>query len=189
VALPLGWLAYQLNWIRERHGVLHKPPHGVQVTMTENRFLAGARSPSLPGLPISLKLLGENSVYHFLLEPDNEDVRRKLRSLFPEAIVENDDEWFDRHCISSTLNEVAGGRQLRVHFDGSAVFDKNDESVTMSFPSHRILVEKRRVTLDGEELATMDADAPIEVTVRANTLTVVAAGIVIATKALSSGRP
>jgi hypothetical protein len=72
-AVPLGWVAYQLNWIRQRHafleraGVVQYPPVAVDRP-----------------LPWSLRLFGESQ--QFLIGVQHEDLEL-VQQLFPEAIL------------------------------------------------------------------------------------------------------
>ena len=70
-----GWVAYQLNWIRERHKFVNEygavePP--------------GLSPEPITGLPWSLKLFGEAPEYE-VLAPETEVQR--AHELFPEATV------------------------------------------------------------------------------------------------------
>ena len=72
-AIPLGWVAYQLDWIRQRHafleraGVVQYPPVAVDRP-----------------LPWSLRLFGESQ--QFLIGVPQEDLEL-VQQLFPEAIL------------------------------------------------------------------------------------------------------
>jgi len=68
----VGWMAYQLHWIRQRHAFLQRE-HIVTYPPVQ------AERP----LPWSLKLFGESQ--QFLLGVPYEDLDR-ARKLFPEAI-------------------------------------------------------------------------------------------------------
>jgi hypothetical protein len=74
ISIPLGWVACQLNWIRERHKVLSRPQENESSSFT------------LPKpLPWQLRLFGEPRVYRVAV-PKSELAR--ARELFPEAQVE-----------------------------------------------------------------------------------------------------
>lgn len=75
-----GWLGYELNWIRQRDGVVR-----AQVSWEPGL-------PDSPPAPWSLRLLGENGVgtvfYDGRLPPREQTAEiTRLRNLFPESHV------------------------------------------------------------------------------------------------------
>ena len=74
ISLPLGWVAYQLNWIRQRHEFFRRD--GVSFSYPG----VAVKSPA----PWSLRLFGEPSQARVTtLTADME----LARNLFPEAMV------------------------------------------------------------------------------------------------------
>ncbi len=73
VAIPMSWVAYQLNWIRQRHEFLQR--EGV-VSKTINMDRP---------FPWGLRLLGEQKQY--LLDVPQDDGFQNVLKLFPEAVV------------------------------------------------------------------------------------------------------
>jgi hypothetical protein len=73
LSIPMGWVAYQLNWIRQRHALLAE---------AKNNGLVVGSSPA-PGL---LAVLGEKGV-SILMIPD--DLQERAHLLFPEADIES----------------------------------------------------------------------------------------------------
>jgi hypothetical protein len=78
ISIPLGWCAYQLNWIRQRHEFLHRP--GI--------------IPYLSDVPLatwSLRLFGEEGAEFWKIPNPNRDdpetILRESRRLFPEAKI------------------------------------------------------------------------------------------------------
>src|SRR5437016_1528183 len=74
ISIPLGWVAYQLNWRRQRDNFL-------------NRTHAGRLHMGLIAAPWSLRLFGEIPA-DYLLNVSDADIE-EARSLFPEAIKIN----------------------------------------------------------------------------------------------------
>jgi hypothetical protein len=106
VALFSGWIAYQLNWIRQRHALMAR--HSKMVAVVSNRFptteeveigdrvAIGKPTCSTPG---QLWLFGESAVpqitFHFLstkgqTKPSDSEMNevQLARRLFPEAEIE-----------------------------------------------------------------------------------------------------
>ncbi len=81
VAAPLGWVAYQLNWIRQRHaalgsgGEINDDPLGCAITQGT--------------APWSLRIFGEPG-YEAIYAPGHRSTQSvaRLQSLFPEAGIE-----------------------------------------------------------------------------------------------------
>ena len=78
ISLPMGWVAYQLNWIRQRHEFLSKQVHRVQTGIKIK----------MPPPPWSLRLFGEQSggdmdTFWYISPSQLENGRR----LFPELSV------------------------------------------------------------------------------------------------------
>lgn len=81
-AAPLAWVGYSLNWIRERHGFLHRGTDGpVEITTLAIRY---ANNP--PRAPGCLWLLGERGVTLIELPPDSKrtGLHGTAQRLFPE---------------------------------------------------------------------------------------------------------
>src|SRR5579871_1330774 len=69
ITLPVGWVAYQLDWIRQRHAFLNRPPMPVYSAMYEPA-------------PWSLRLLGERGIHEVSV---TDATAEHARELFPEA--------------------------------------------------------------------------------------------------------
>ena len=76
VTIPIGWIAHQLNWIRERHAFLNRPNwQAMQPPVPPH---------SRPQAPWSLQLFGESPQDVLAVhEPDH----NRAEELFPEAII------------------------------------------------------------------------------------------------------
>jgi hypothetical protein len=87
LSLPLGWTAYQLKWIRERHSFfLKEQPDGAPM----GQIPQPPNAPQPPIAPWSLRLFGEHGVKElWVFREDKERARR----LFPEAKVSVWKEW------------------------------------------------------------------------------------------------
>jgi hypothetical protein len=86
LALALGWSAYQLNWIRQRHEYFDRIAH--------DPFIDGFLSnPSNKQAPWRLRLFGELP-YSQMVAWGPEDTER-AKELFPEAEI-IDMEWLQR---------------------------------------------------------------------------------------------
>jgi hypothetical protein len=86
LSLPLAWVAYSLNWIRERHFVLiHKD--GAAMEMKPGLWLAD--KPNGPNSsPGGLWLFGEKGILMITLYPEEPDAEvDRVKKLFPEADV------------------------------------------------------------------------------------------------------
>jgi hypothetical protein len=73
-----GWVAYQLNWIRERHDFVERYQcrhtfHNIEIPD--------------PKIPFSLRLLGEKPVLGLTVRKDRME---RAKRLFPEAFVNED---------------------------------------------------------------------------------------------------
>lgn len=80
LAMPMAWVSYQLNWIRQRREILSNPK--VQETVTWLRRF-GDPGPA----PWPLGLFGEKRANMFSIRtggPIDPETRRKIRRLFPE---------------------------------------------------------------------------------------------------------
>ena len=88
LAIPLGWLAVQLKWIRDRHEALR----GLE--QSGRAFILDWSSSFVHDpddvLPWSLRLFGENSVRQIFILHSQESELKPLRLLFPEAEVTAD---------------------------------------------------------------------------------------------------
>lgn len=73
LSVPLGWVAYQLEWIRRRHAFLEQSDIVTYPPVAVDR-----------PLPWSLRLFGESQ--QFLLDVPQAELDR-ARALFPEAIL------------------------------------------------------------------------------------------------------
>jgi hypothetical protein len=71
VGVCAGWVAYQLNWIRQRHEFLGRPPNGIYANNNSE-------------LPWSLKLFGEKAMMG-VYTPDA--TKQEAEKLFPEATI------------------------------------------------------------------------------------------------------
>ena len=89
LAIPLGWLAVQLKWIRDRHEALRglmQPPSRAFILDWSSSFVHERDDV----LPWSLRLLGESSVRQIFILHGQESELQPLRRLFPEAEVTAD---------------------------------------------------------------------------------------------------
>ena len=89
LAIPLGWLAVQLKWIRDRHEALRglmQPPSRAFILDWSSSFVHERDDV----LPWSLRLFGENSVMQIFILHGQESELQPLRMLFPEAEVTAD---------------------------------------------------------------------------------------------------
>jgi len=79
ISIPMGWVAYQLDWIRQRHAFLKRPDW-------EARPVTAVKVPkrSSPRAPWSLRLFGE--LPQDILTVHETDAET-AHSLFPEAII------------------------------------------------------------------------------------------------------
>ena len=75
LGIPMGWVAYQLNWIRERHGFVTQKHCATTMVI----FSAHTKA------PWSLSIFGENPVSALTEVPA--EYAEEGRRLFPEAIV------------------------------------------------------------------------------------------------------
>jgi hypothetical protein len=73
-SIPMGWVAYQLNWIRQRRDFAHQ--HDAEAESPFPMFMY-----DIPDAPWSLRLFGESSRY-LMKVPDSE--KHRARELFPE---------------------------------------------------------------------------------------------------------
>jgi len=77
-AVWLGWVDYQLNWIRQRHRFLAEKQIG-RVTM-----IGHPHGYVPPDCPLSLRIFGERRCKAIVVAQEDE---AEARSLFPEAEV------------------------------------------------------------------------------------------------------
>jgi hypothetical protein len=85
VTVVACWLAYHLNWIRQRHSAISKGEVGLVVS--GGPFTSHSQHPP----PWRLRVLGEQAIFAEALvtAPDATDADlHRLRSLFPELDVE-----------------------------------------------------------------------------------------------------
>ena len=74
ISIPMAWVAYQLNWIRQRHAFRANPDvFPFVLTIVE-----------VPETPWQLKLLGEHDPPRFQVA---EDLADEARRLFPGVII------------------------------------------------------------------------------------------------------
>src|SRR5262245_5344012 len=111
-SIPMGWVAYQLNWIRQRHAVLanvHTYEYGEWLELRNYLSSLGfkATSSDIPSgivfgrtysvqalhwptktAPWSLRLFGESPSYDLWLGLNDSDPElARIRALFPECQV------------------------------------------------------------------------------------------------------
>lgn len=80
LAIPIGWVSYQLNWIRERHVALEKGE--IQCRIAWSLLPLDA-----PGM---LWLFGEEGLTRgvYVVEvPEGEPLLTRIRTLFPEGEI------------------------------------------------------------------------------------------------------
>ena len=77
IAVPLGWVAYQLNWIRQRHGFLRRP-----AVSEDSSILNDSACPIKA--PWGLSLFGEPPV-KVIVVPNA--TTEEAGSLFPESLI------------------------------------------------------------------------------------------------------
>ena len=77
ISLPLGWIAYQLNWIRQRQGFLSRG-----AVLDESGHLNDSACPVKA--PWELSLFGEPPVKMITVPNDMTDEARRM---FPESFV------------------------------------------------------------------------------------------------------
>jgi len=87
LAIPLGWLAVQLKWIRDRHEALRGLTQSRAFILDWSSSFVHDRDDVLPW---SLRLFGENSVRQIFILHGQESELKPLRLLFPEAEVTAD---------------------------------------------------------------------------------------------------
>jgi hypothetical protein len=76
VSVPLAWVGYSLNWIRQRHAVISS---GVVDSL-------GFGSDNTTAVaPAGLWLFGENGIHHLWVRHDAKESIDDLQRLFPEA--------------------------------------------------------------------------------------------------------
>jgi hypothetical protein len=88
LALPLGWVAYQLEWIRQRHRFMApmqpSPYRGVAILNCQ--YTPGSRDGARP--PWQLALFDEQGITWIRLRsPASIEQLELVRSFFPEANV------------------------------------------------------------------------------------------------------
>src|SRR4051794_24946576 len=74
VSIPMAWVGYSLNWIRQRHRVL------VDIAIEE----CDGPGPAAPG---GLWLFGEKGMQRFWLRPESRIIVEEAVQLFPEAEI------------------------------------------------------------------------------------------------------
>lgn len=83
-AVPCGWVAYSLSWIRQRHELLGGGNSRIMLRYVGMR--------PYPDAPWGLWLLGEEGVGFILLRPEYRHIRERMQRMFPEAEVTSQDE-------------------------------------------------------------------------------------------------
>ena len=90
VSIPLAWVAYQLNWVRERHKFLRM----LAVDAKERSSFLRSEVPHLypqpkRTLPIVARIIGEQP-YSLIILPQSysQILIEEARSLFPESIID-----------------------------------------------------------------------------------------------------
>ena len=82
LSIPMGCVAYQLNWIRQRHGFGRT--HQIMAATTYETTTVKA--------PWSLRIFGESAAPMLMNVP--EELVPEARALFPEAIVNPGPSYF-----------------------------------------------------------------------------------------------
>ena len=73
ISIPMGWVAYQLNWIRQRHALLAEAnASGIVV------------APGFTQAPAPLMVFGEEGVSILMIPPE---LHERAHQLFPEADI------------------------------------------------------------------------------------------------------
>ena len=85
LAIPLAWVGYSLNWIRQRHEVLYS---NFALGVAMPRSICGASCPNAPWMLRPFGELGQWKMIHCALPSNIEAERRRLAALFPEAEIE-----------------------------------------------------------------------------------------------------
>jgi hypothetical protein len=81
ISIPLGWLAYQLNWIRERHKMLTQElPREYQEYREYNKTQPAILRPA----PWPLRIFGEQGIVVIGVPKSQAE---RAAELFPEAAV------------------------------------------------------------------------------------------------------
>jgi hypothetical protein len=75
LAIPLGYLGWAMNWIRQRHEFLKRPG----VSSTDWPKVSQARWP--------IRILGEETIAMIFLEDYSEEMFDEARRLFPESTI------------------------------------------------------------------------------------------------------
>lgn len=83
IAIPLGWTAHSLNWIRQRAQFLQEE-RGYDPSSHYQKTLNVRKPTPAPGM---LRLFGERGRREILVSPNDPDALRLARRLFPEAKV------------------------------------------------------------------------------------------------------
>ncbi len=85
-SIPMGWVAYQLNWIRQRHDALS----GRKMYGVKEIIISGFPIPQPRTAPWSLRLFGEDGYEDFMLDlPEDDPELSRIRALFPEAHIKS----------------------------------------------------------------------------------------------------
>ncbi len=85
IALVAVWLAWNLNWIRQRREFVHRLELDTSDILTLDRFDSVHSAPGL------LWLFGEKGVQYILLQSESDFA--EARRLFPEARIDRVPEW------------------------------------------------------------------------------------------------
>ncbi|HZZ26918.1 MAG TPA: hypothetical protein VFE46_02830 [Pirellulales bacterium] len=79
ISLPMAWVAYQRNWIRQRHVFLAGEDHLA--------FGYKFNGEDVAVIPMSLRIFGESPIYSINVKKDD---FAEIKQLFPEAKVFDD---------------------------------------------------------------------------------------------------
>jgi hypothetical protein len=110
LAIPLSWVGYQLNWIRERHRALEggRVSHMWRKISSEHPDEFGADDP-----PWQLRLFGERCRGETLIADGlSDDEAKRIQSLFPEYKLHNvfnRPELFGRSVEPTDLETTTAG--------------------------------------------------------------------------------
>ena len=80
LAVPMAWVGYSLNWIRQRHAILDRQPPRVWSS-------SWGLLPTTANAPGGLWLFGERGEPVLFWEPGSREDVTQMEQLFPEAHV------------------------------------------------------------------------------------------------------
>jgi hypothetical protein len=93
VSIPLAWVGYSLNWIRQRREAIRC---GYVIKSPWSRVLARNGS-NMPDAPWALRIFGERGVTCVICIPEYREMAKRL---FPEARIEGE---YTEHIDTSLL--------------------------------------------------------------------------------------